>query len=57
MNLIPHSYQTADLDSMRKLWNQIVEKSHIQLGTIPGGFRRKDGKYVDICPLENAILL
>ena len=25
MNLILRSYQTADLDSMRKLWNQIVE--------------------------------
>ena len=21
-----------------------------QLGTIPGGFRQKDGAYVDICP-------
>ena len=26
MNLILRSYQTADLDSMRKLWNQIVEE-------------------------------
>ena len=28
-----------------------------QLGTIPGGFRRKDGTYVDICPYYRTLVL
>ena len=31
----------------RRLYEKL---GFIQLGTIPGGFRRKDGEYVDICP-------
>lgn len=26
-----------------------------QLGTIPGGFRRKDGRYEDICPYYRTV--
>ena len=27
----------------------------VQLGTIPGGFRRKDGHYEDICPYYHVL--
>ncbi|MBQ3516638.1 MAG: GNAT family N-acetyltransferase, partial [Lachnospiraceae bacterium] len=27
----------------------------VQLGTIPGGFRMKDGRYEDICPYYRAL--
>lgn len=37
----------ADNKSARHLYERLGFK---QLGTIPGGFRRKDGHFLDICP-------
>lgn len=36
--------------------NNLYERlDFIQLGTIPGGFRMKDGHYEDICPYYHVL--
>ena len=36
----------------RRLYERL---GFIQLGTIPGGFRMKDGRYENICPYYRAL--
>ena len=45
-------YTEADLPAMIPIWNEIVEEGigFHQLGTIPKGFRMKDGHYENTCP-------
>ena len=45
------------MDIMPGLWyegtgvnNLVIRNNEFELGTIPGGFRMKDGSYEDICP-------
>lgn len=64
------AYTEKDLDSMVRIWNQVVEDGvasnvharhlyerlgFIQLGTIPGGFRMIDGHCEDICPYYHTL--
>lgn len=60
--LVKHCIQQAAKEGFRILQFNAVVRSNVharhlyercgftQLGTIPGGFRRKDGQYEDICP-------
>ena len=54
-------YTENDLPAMISIWNEVVESNiharhlyerlgFIQLGTIPKGFRMKDGHFENICP-------
>lgn len=45
-------YSNNDMKEIIRIWNEVVEEgiAFPQLGTIPGGFRMKDGHYENICP-------
>lgn len=65
-NIMIRKYEKDDLPELIRIWNQVVASNtharHLyerlgftQLGTIPGGFRMKDGTFEDICPYYHVL--